>query len=98
MSVTTGGSPAGNGPGAAEVKSLWSASGGLHTRYTEHGDNGWQMFAQEPNPKSVCVRGGGLNSPRPKVKSLVITNQHVVVKGLQALHTPPITLEAALAG
>lgn len=53
-------------PYVAEVKSLWSVTGGLHTRYTEGCDNGWQAFTRAPNPKSLRVLGGGLNSSLPR--------------------------------
>jgi len=77
--------------GAAEVKSIWPRSAGLHTCHKGR-LNGppRRQPSRTPNrgPSSDCA----LQVARMKLKPLVIVHQQVTVKLAQALHTPPITL------
>ena len=78
---------------AAEVKSLWPISAGLHTCYKgeDSGPCGGnpKRIPKNQVPSSNC----GLQLARMKLKSLVIVNHHVTVKIHRTLHTPPITPE-----
>jgi len=47
---------------------------------------------RQAGPEKFPCSVGGLKPTPPKVKSLVIGNQHVPVKAKLALHTPPIVL------
>ena len=78
---------------AAEVKSLWPISAGLHTCYKGE-DSGPRGGNSVPIPKNqVPSSDCGLQLARMKLKSLVIVNHHVTVKIHRTLHTPPITPE-----